>query len=214
VPALTDPPEGYADWLASLRARIYAVRQRAALAVNTELLRLCWQIGRDILDRQAGHGWGGKVVERLSYDLRAVFPDLGGFSRVNLMYMRAFAEAWPKEAIVQHAVGQIPWGHNIVLLTKLKDNGLRLRYAAATIEHGWFCHVLTMQIETRAVERQARRSRTSTARCRPSSSSSFLLNCIRLNSELSGAKSTSRSMSLSGPSSPLATDPKIRTRFA
>ena len=153
-PALTDPPEGYADWLANLKARIHAARQRAALAVNTELLRLYWQIGRDILDRQAGQGWGGKVVGRLSHDLRQVFPDLGGFSRANLMYMRAFAETWPEEAIVQQAVRQIPWGHNIVLLTKLKDNGLRLRYAAATIEHGWSRHVLTMQIETGAVERQ------------------------------------------------------------
>jgi predicted nuclease of restriction endonuclease-like (RecB) superfamily len=156
VPALTDPPEGYADWLADLKGRIHAAQQRAALAVNTELLRLYWQIGRDILDRQARQGWGGKVVGRLSHDLRQVFPDLGGFSRANLMYMRAFAEAWPEEAIVQQAVGQIPWGHNIVLLTKLKDNGLRLRYAAATVEHGWSRHILTMQIEARAIERQGK----------------------------------------------------------
>jgi len=72
------------------------------------------------------------------------------------MYMRAFAEAWPEEAIVQQPVGQIPWGHNIVLLTKLKDNGLRLRYAAATVEHGWSRHILTMQIEARAIERQGK----------------------------------------------------------
>ena len=85
-----------------------------------------------------------------------MFPDLGGFSRANLMYMHAFAEAWPEEAIVQQAVGQIPWGHNIVLLTELKDNGLRLRYAAATVEHGWSRDVLTMQIETRAIERQGK----------------------------------------------------------
>jgi len=156
VPALTDPPEGYADWLADLKGRIHAAQQRAALAVNTELLRLYWQIGRDILDRQARQGWGGKVVGRLSHDLRQVFPDLGGFSRANLMYMRAFAEAWPEEAIVQQPVGQIPWGHNIVLLTKLKDNGLRLRYAAATVEHGWSRHILAMQIEARAIERQGK----------------------------------------------------------
>ena len=108
--ALTDPPEGYADWLADLKARIHAAQQRAVLAVNTELLRLYWQIGREILDRQARQGWGGKVVGRLSHDLRQMFPDLGGFSRANLMYMRAFAEAWSEEAIVQQAVGQIPGG--------------------------------------------------------------------------------------------------------
>lgn len=69
VPALTDPPEGYASWLADLKGRIHAAQQRAALAVNTELLRLYWQIGRGILDHQAEQGWGGKVVERTGLPL-------------------------------------------------------------------------------------------------------------------------------------------------
>lgn len=106
VPALTDPPEGYAKWLTDLKSQIHAAQQRAALAVNTELIRLYWQIGRDILDHQSAQGWGTKVVERLSHDLREAFPDLGGFSRANLMYMRAFAEAWAEDAIVQQPVGQ------------------------------------------------------------------------------------------------------------
>ena len=93
VPALTHPPEGYADWLADLKARTHAAQQRAALALNIGLLRLYWQIGGDILDRQAMQGSGGKVIGRLSHDLRQAFPDLGGFSRANLMYIGAFAEA-------------------------------------------------------------------------------------------------------------------------
>jgi predicted nuclease of restriction endonuclease-like (RecB) superfamily len=156
VPALTDPPAGYADWLSDLRGRIHAAQQRAALSVNTELIRLYWQIGRDILDRQASQGWGTKVVERLSHDLRESFPGLGGFSRANLMYMRSFADAWPEDAIVQQPVGQIPWGHNIVLLTKLKEADARLAYAAAAVQHGWSRNVLLMQIEVQALERQGR----------------------------------------------------------
>ena len=66
--------------------------------------------------RQAQQGWGAKVIERLAHDLRAAFPDMKGFSRANLMYMRAFAEAWPSPEIVQQAVGQLPWGHHLVLL--------------------------------------------------------------------------------------------------
>jgi predicted nuclease of restriction endonuclease-like (RecB) superfamily len=81
---------------------------------------LYWQIGRDILARQRNEGWGAKVIERLAQDLRNAFPEMKGFSRANLMYMRAFAEAWPDAAIVQQAVGQLPWGHNLVLLDKLK----------------------------------------------------------------------------------------------
>ena len=156
VPALADPPAGYAEWLADLKSRIHLAQPRAALAVNTELLRLYWRIGRDILDRQAERGWGSRVVERLAHDLREAFPELRGFSRANLMYMRAFAEAWPEGAIVQQPVGQIPWGHNIVLLTKLKDADQRLAYAAAVAEHGWSRNMLEIQIGARTLERQGK----------------------------------------------------------
>lgn len=119
APALIEAPEGYGEWLAGLKTRIYAARQRAALAVNGEMLSVYWQIGHDILTREAEQGWGSKVIDRLSHDLRQTFPDTGGSSRANLKYMRAFAGAWGEAVIGQQAVGQLPWGHNIVLLTKL-----------------------------------------------------------------------------------------------
>jgi predicted nuclease of restriction endonuclease-like (RecB) superfamily len=151
--SLTPPPEGYADWLADLKGRIHNAQQRATLAVNRELVLLYWHIGRDILARQAEAGWGTKVIERLAHDLRTAFPDMKGFSRANLMYMRAFAQAWPDAAIVQQAVGQLPWGHNLVLLTQLKDPQQRLVYAQSAVEHGWSRNVLGMHIETRRLER-------------------------------------------------------------
>ena len=151
--SLTPPPEGYGDWLTDLKSRIHAAQQRSTLAVNRELVLLYWQIGRDILSRQAEQGWGAKVIERLAHDLRAAFPDMKGFSRANLMYMRAFAEAWPDAAIVQQAVGQLPWGHNLVLLTRLKDTQQRLAYAHGAIAHGWSRNVLNIHIETRRLER-------------------------------------------------------------
>lgn len=106
--SLMPAPEGYADWLAELKIRIHTAQQRAALAVNHELVLLYWQIGQDILQRQSEQGWGAKVIERLAHDLRTAFPNMKGFSRANLMYMRAFAAAWPDAAIVQQAVGQLP----------------------------------------------------------------------------------------------------------
>jgi predicted nuclease of restriction endonuclease-like (RecB) superfamily len=151
--SLIPPPEGYADWLAELKTRIHSAQQRATLAVNRELVLLYWQIGRDILTRQAEQGWGAKVIDRLAHDLRTAFPEMKGFSRANLMYMRAFAEAWPDEQIVQQAVGQLPWGHNLVLLTRLKQPEQRLAYARAAIEHGWSRNVLNIHIETRLLER-------------------------------------------------------------
>jgi predicted nuclease of restriction endonuclease-like (RecB) superfamily len=152
--SLIQPPDGYGEWLAELKSRIQSAQQRAALAVNRELIDLYWQIGRDILARQATQGWGAKVIERLAHDLRSAFPEMKGFSRTNLLYMRAFAEAWPDFQIVQQAVGQLPWGHNLVLLTKLKQEPERLAYAQKAVENGWSRNVLVMQIETRLVERQ------------------------------------------------------------
>ncbi|HWZ49502.1 MAG TPA: PDDEXK nuclease domain-containing protein [Herbaspirillum sp.] len=154
--SLTPTPQGYADWLAELKGRIHTAQQRAALAVNRELVLLYWQIGRDILARQTAQGWGAKVIERLAHDLRTAFPDMKGFSRANLMYMRAFAEAWPDAEIVQQAVGLLPWGHNLVLLTRLKDTQQRLAYAQSAVEHGWSRNVLNMHIETRLLERSGK----------------------------------------------------------
>lgn len=153
-PSLTQPPSGYADWLAGLKSRIHDAQQRATLAVNRELVLLSWQIGRDILERQQREGWGAKVIERLAHDLRSAFPDMKGFSRANLMYMRAFAEAWPENEIVQQAVGHLPWSHNLVLLTKLKGRAQRLDYAQRAIEHGWSRAVLSTHIETHLLERE------------------------------------------------------------
>lgn len=106
--SLTPTPAGYHEWLLDLKSRIHTAQQRAALAVNRELVLLYWQVGRDILARQAEQGCGAKVIEGLAYDLRTAFPEMKGFSRANLMYMRAFAEAWSNAEIVQRAVGQLP----------------------------------------------------------------------------------------------------------
>lgn len=149
-------PSDYPAWLTDLKVRIQQAQQRATLSVNRELIALYWLLGKDILTRQAEQGWGAKVIERLSRDLRAAFPEMKGFSRANLLYMRAFAEAWPDPAIVQQAVGQLPWGHNIVLLTRLKAPEWRLTYARQAIEHGWSRNVLNIHIETQRLEREGK----------------------------------------------------------
>lgn len=152
--SLTCPPDGYEDWLSDLKGRIHHAQQSATLAVNRELIQLYWQIGTDILARQAAQGWGAKVIERLAHDLKKAFPEMKGFSARNLKYMRMFAESWQSDAFVQQPVAQIPWGHNLVLLSKLKTVEERLAYAQKTLENGWSRNVLVMQIETGLMERQ------------------------------------------------------------
>ena len=138
----------YETFLTDLKARIRSAQVRAALAVNRELVLLYWQIGRDILVRQQQQGWGAKVIQTLSKDLKLEFPEMKGFSRSNLLYMRAFAQAFPDEAIVQAVLGQITWYHNVTLLDKLKSNEERLWYVRQTVEHGWSRNVLVHQIES------------------------------------------------------------------
>ena len=154
MPAIVPLPSDYGPWLAELKARIHAAQQQAARSVNSELVLLYWQIGRGILERQGREGWGSKVIERLAQDLRNAFPTMKGFSRANLLYMRAFAEAWPDQAIVQQAVGRLPWGHNLVLLSKLKATDLRLAYTQRAIDQGWSRAVLVHHIERRLLERE------------------------------------------------------------
>jgi predicted nuclease of restriction endonuclease-like (RecB) superfamily len=146
--SLVPVPTGYAQWLAELKTRIHEAQQRAALAVNRELVLLYWQIGRDILERQAREGWGAKVIERLAQDLRTAFPDMKGFSPRNLKYMRAFAHAWPDAEFVQEVLARLPWYHQLTLLDKLRSGEERRWYAAKAIEHNWSRNVLAMQIET------------------------------------------------------------------
>jgi predicted nuclease of restriction endonuclease-like (RecB) superfamily len=154
---MTDPAiTNYDHFLHDLKARIRAARMRAALAVNLELVLLYWHIGRDILERQEREGWGSKVIERLAADLRAEFPDMKGFSRANLMYMRSFAEAWDSEVFVQRLVGQIPWGQNITLITKIKDKEERKWYARKIVENGWSRPVLVHQIESGLIHRHGK----------------------------------------------------------
>jgi predicted nuclease of restriction endonuclease-like (RecB) superfamily len=151
--SLTLPPAGYAEWLADLKGRIHTAQQRAMLAVNRELVLLYWQIGRDILARQASQGWGAKVIARLAQDLRAAFPEMKGFSPRNLKYMRSFAQAWPDDEFVQAVLAQLPWYHQLALLDKLSTPETRRWYAAQAIQHNWSRNVLVMQIETRLMER-------------------------------------------------------------
>ena len=137
VTAITPDPPGYANLLQDVTDRVATARVRAALSVNRELVLLYWSIGEDILQRQRAEGWGARVIDRLSSDLRRVFPEMKGLSARSLKYMRAFAEAWPDRRIVQQLAAQLPWGHSMALLDSVKARDEREWYAQQTLEHGW-----------------------------------------------------------------------------
>lgn len=147
-------PADYQVWLKNLKTQIQSAQQRAALAVNQELLKLYWQIGNDILQRQQQQGWGSKIIDQLAQDLRQAFPELKGFSARNLKYMRRFAETWQDSEIVQQPAAQLPWFHICTVMDKLKTGRERQWYMQKAVEYGWSRNVLIHQIESRLLERQ------------------------------------------------------------
>ena len=155
----TAPPEmiemgiEYSDFLSALIKKVSETRIKTVLDANSSMILLYWNIGDMILKKQNEYGWGAKVIDRISFDLKKKFPEMKGFSPRNLKYMRKFAEVWKDKAIVQQVVAQIPWHSNIVLLEKLTDNESRIWYAKMTIKNGWSSNVLDIQIQSNAITR-------------------------------------------------------------
>jgi predicted nuclease of restriction endonuclease-like (RecB) superfamily len=140
-------PADYGPWLTGLKQRIQGARQRALLAANHEQIQLYHEIGREILERQNRQGWGAKVIDRLSADLRAAFPEMKGFSSRNLKYMKAFAQECPNLLIGQQTAAPLPWFHIVSLITKLSDAAVRDWYAREALQRSWPRETLAIQIK-------------------------------------------------------------------
>ena len=146
----------YSELIKSLKQEIQQARIKAHLAVNRELVLLYWRIGKSILDRQKVEGWGAKVIENISKDLRSEFPEIKGLSSQNIAYMRQFASEYEDTQIIQQLVGEIPWGHNILIFSRIKNYDQRIWYIYKTIENGWSRNVLALQIDTNLYERDGK----------------------------------------------------------
>jgi len=149
-------PSDYPSFLSSIKERVQQAQLKAIVAVNSELITLYWHIGQDILRRQQEQGWGVGVIEQLSRDLHAAFPQMRGFSPRNLGYMKAFVQAYPDETILQTASAKITWSHNTLILDKVKDPNERIWYVKKTIEQGWSLGILELHIKTGAYHREGK----------------------------------------------------------
>jgi predicted nuclease of restriction endonuclease-like (RecB) superfamily len=147
APPLSELPIGYAEILGELKRRIQEERLQVVLAANSAMILLYWNIGRTILERQGSEGWGAKVIDRLAADLREAFPDMRGFSPRNLLFMRGFAESCPDLDVVKQLVSQLPWGHIIRLLQRVKQPAVREWYIRKSIDNGWSRSILELQID-------------------------------------------------------------------
>ncbi len=146
-------PSNYGKLLQSIKKQIQESRIQAYRAVNKKLIQLYWNIGKEIAVRQLSEGWGKSVVEKLSDDLRREFHGTSGYSSQNLWYMRQFYSEYKEYPILQQLVGEIPWSHNLMLFSKVKDLKNREYYLKMTTEMGWSRNVLLQQIKTKAHQR-------------------------------------------------------------
>ena len=148
------PPE-YRHWLENFKSRIRSAQIKAAVAVNTELIQLYWQLGQMIVERQENAQWGSAILEAVAADLKVEFPNLTGFSRSNLAYMAQFYRFYQgADEFVQLLAGQIPWWHNILIFSKSDSLDTARFYLAATVQNHWSRSILDLQIESRLHERQ------------------------------------------------------------
>ena len=140
----------YRNWFIDLKSKIQQSQIKAALAVNSRLIRLYWDLGKQIVEKQENAKWGTGFIDQLSKDLKAEFPDIGGFSSGNLRYMKIFYLFYNNEFSISEQVvrklenmdlakneqlvrenkneldleqlaNKIPWGHHILILKKIKN---------------------------------------------------------------------------------------------
>nr|WP_053225320.1 PDDEXK nuclease domain-containing protein [Simkania negevensis] len=147
---------GYLETLKKLKEKIQSSQIQAAVKVNQELIHLYWEIGIAISEKQEKEGWGAKTIEKLAKDLKAAFPHAKGFSRTNISYMVQFSKEYPEIEIIQQLVGQIPWGHNLILIQRLSNREERLWYVKKIIENGWSRNMLSIWIDSDLYRREGK----------------------------------------------------------
>jgi len=131
------PENTYKQLLSDIKHQIAKSRFEAVQTVNKKLIQLYWQIGLMIHQRQETHGWGKSIVEKLAIDLQKSFPHRNGLSARNLWEMRRFYHFYREKPILQQLVAEIPWSHNLLIMSKTSDDEEAKYYLESTAKFGW-----------------------------------------------------------------------------
>ncbi|RLD56829.1 MAG: DUF1016 domain-containing protein [Bacteroidetes bacterium] len=145
---------GYKNWISELKSKIRAARRKVAYSINSQLLEMYWEIGKDISEKQEESKWGSKFIEQTAIELKHEFPEVKGFSRRNIYAIRQWYKFYStKYQFVPQSVAQIPWGHNRLIITKIKNIEEAEFYCIETIKNGWDRDTLEIQIENKYYSR-------------------------------------------------------------
>ncbi len=149
APTALSLPATYAATLQEIKTHLRNARIRAVLAANPIVIEAYWNTGKIILARQKEAAWGDKVIDRLAADLQDALPDMRGLSSRNLLAMKIFAREFPAGPIAQQPVAQLPWGHVLQIMQRVKEPAARDFYIRETLAHGWSRSILEIQIQSR-----------------------------------------------------------------
>jgi len=165
--------EIYGKLLSDIKSRVRTAQIKATLSANAEMLAMYFDIGEMVFNQQQQYAWGAKIIQKLAFDIKNELPKEKGFSERNLKFMVQFYLEYKQEfaigkqsvsqletdktetnTITKQLVSQIPWGHNILLMQKIKDHKIKLKYIQQTITEGWTRDVLASMIKSNWHERE------------------------------------------------------------
>ena len=134
----------FKDIINDIKQEIKSTQYKVAVQSNISLISMYFRLGKILNDN---YKYGNKFIDEVSKDLKIEFPNSTGFSVRNLKYMKKFYLEYKDDELVQQLVAQVPWGHNIVLMEKIKDKEIRKIYAEAILKNGWGRDMLSIQIK-------------------------------------------------------------------
>lgn len=138
----------YKQWFGEIKRKVQQAQLRAAVNSNIILIELYWDLGKEIVARQMEFRWGDNFLLQLSTDLKGSFPEINGFSRRNLYTIRQWYIYFSnKYEFVPQAVAQLPWSHQTLLVSKVKDMEILMQYAIATHKNNWSRDTLEAKIK-------------------------------------------------------------------
>lgn len=139
--------EEYNEWFLEIKAKVQRAQLKAASNFNIVLIELYWQLGKEIVERQAQFKWGDNFLQQLSADLKNSFPKINGFSRRNLYTIRQWYLFFAGNyEFVPQPVAQLPWSYQTLLISKVKEMETVMIYANAVHKHGWSRDTLEVNI--------------------------------------------------------------------
>jgi len=147
--------KSYKDFIVTLKEKIAQAKNKTILSVNKTMISLYFEIGKEIVEKQESLGWGKSIVEKMAEDLQKEFGTKSGYSTQNLWYMRQFYMAYREHVNLQQRVGEIPWGHNILVFSKCKTVEEQIYYVDMTVKEGWSRKLLLHHIKSNLYARDS-----------------------------------------------------------